>query len=561
MSIVQTSKFGRAVRLAKHSSFQENVYPDLGLHTGVAPNKMSPGFSPSLQNLLNKEDGRVSLREGLAVFGSYDFIGPVLGAEEVQDNFGNLVGFAPSINTVSGAAVFSYIHPKATSPLWSALSFIPGSIVSSLGVPSSLSNDYWHSETIYEPSADSMMVVTSNNTGWAQFFYVHSATTLYSDFTWIDSLVSTKAAQDIVAINDRLVFFNTVDVAEKRYPTRVLWSSRGLPLDYSIANGAGFEDLKDMRGYGQAAVHHKDFVLLFSDQEIWRALPTRDAYAFQFDLVVDNLGCTFPNTILDCPNGVVFVGKDYEVYITDGNGYIALGPVNGQGSSRIQKMLREDIVEPTRMWGLYNQTQNRYELYYSTATSTDGFPDHALYYMFEDQTWWKQKFNKSLSSGMDLEDPNDLTTWQDISTSWQNTAPAWDDYNTTLGSRSINVFDSNGSTFRFRSTSTTDDGTAIDVRWRSPALNAENGDLRASLHELWLDYEAAAPSTVSFYLSEDMGATFDSGTAVSITTTNRHVFVPVWTQSRHPQFELRSNDGIVPDFFRVNAQLRRAGKF
>jgi hypothetical protein len=558
---VQTSKFGRPTPARRHRGTLEEIHLEAGLHSGVAPHKLPPGFSPSLQNLINKDDGRVGIRNGLSAFGTYNFGGPVLGAAEVYDIFGNLGGFAPSKVASDSSFSFAYMHKDAQ--VWSNLSYVDSTVVadSLVDITSGLSTDYWSTAVIYEPSSNSNIAVTSNNTAWTKFFYIHSDTTLYSDFTWTDSLASTKASKGVTAIDDRLVFFNVLDSAGTRFPTRVLWSARGDPLNYAIASGAGAEDLKDMRGYGQAAKRYRELMILFSDQEIWRGLPTRDAYAFRFERVTDQFGCTFPRSIAETAYGIVFLGKDYEVYLTDGGGVRPLGPVNGTGSSRIQKKLRDEITNPDRLWGLFNQTQNRYELYYATVTSTDGFPNAALFYNFEDQTWWPQKFSQSLTNGIDLEDPADLTTWDDISATWDATAAAWDNYNETFGSRSVNVFDSTGSTYRFRSTKTTDDTSAIDCRWRSPALNSNDNTKLVNIYELFIDYQLDNPSTASVYLSDNFGDTFDSGYSFSLGTTSRTVFVPIWDTARHPQFEIRVNNGVVPNFQRMQASLRASSRF
>src|SRR5690606_1541830 len=117
-----------------------------------------------------------------------------------------------------------------------------------------------------------------------------SSTLTYSDFTFIDSLDSMKKARDVVATNDRLVFVNMERADGARFPTRVFWSARGDPRNYDINSEAGFEDLMEMRGEVQAAVRWRDFLLLFTQHEIWRATPTLDAYAFRFDRIIDSLG-------------------------------------------------------------------------------------------------------------------------------------------------------------------------------------------------------------------------------------------------------------------------------
>ena len=316
-----------------------------------------------------------------------------------------------------------------------------------------------------------------------------------------------------------------------------------------------------MRGYGQAAVRHKDILILFTDQEMWRAIPTLDAFAFRFERVADSFGCTFPQTIAETPEGAVFLGKDMEVYLTTGTQIAPLGPVQGQGASRIQKLLEDELVNPTKAFGVYNQTERQYELYYSTASATEGFCNKALFYKLDNQTWWTQSFPFSFSAGLDLEDPADLTTWDGFSGTWDAALGTWDSYAQTQGSRSVNLFNTALATHRFRSTTDTDGGTAIDCRWRSPGLKQADNGAFSNIHELYLDYETASNSSVSIFLSDDFGDTFDSGYAVSLVTTKRKVFAPVWGLAHNPQFELRWNDGGSQQLSRFQAKLRSSSNF
>lgn len=552
------SKWGFPTRLRRQREFTEELYPDLGIHTGIAPNKLPVGYSPRNQNLVPRKDGEVNLREGLQSSTTYAQGEPVLGSVALHDIFGNPAAAAMSAGT------FSYIFK--TSGAWSKLSYVPGSVVSTAvtGAPSGTSNDYWRAVQIYEPSSDSMICVASNNTNWLKFFYIHSSTSLFSDFTWTDSLLSSKMAKGVESFDDRLVFFNVTDATNKQFPTRVLFSARGNPLSYSIAAGAGIIDIMDMVGYGTAAIRYKDLLILFSDHEVWRGVPTRDANAFQFNRITDKFGCERPRTIATTAYGVVFLGRDYEVYMTDGTSITALGPISGTGLSRIQKLLKEEMTNPERTWAVFNQNLNRYELYYATSSSVDGFPNAALFYSFEDQTWWRQSFNKSLSDGVDTEDVQTLQniTWDSLSVTWDSYALPWDSAQTSFGDLRVNVFDSTGAFFRFNSEVTVDaGGDAIDARWRSPGLNQRGTVARADLTELWLEGTGASNSSVSIFLSDDLGKTFDSGRAVSVLSSNPDTFAPLWMNAKNPMFELRSNDGQTPSFTRFKAVLRESGKF
>lgn len=551
--MIATSKFGQPFKRRRHQAAEISVPVTGGLHTGVAPQDLPEQFSPALQNFVVEKDGYMTQRSGLSKFSGL-FEKPILGGAEAYDVEGNLVGFVASDTS------FYTLHPD--SQVWSELSYVPGSLSNLSGLPSGVTTDYWNATAIYDAEIDEVICVASNNTNSLKFFTVASETTTYSDFTFPDSLVSLKAAKDVTAINDRLVFFNTLHVnsASTRYPTRVYWSARGLPREYSLSAGAGFEDLVDMKGEGQAAIRYRDFLVLFTDSEIWRATPTYDAYAFRFDRVIDSVGCPFPRTLARTPHGICFMGIDREVYITDGNVISALGPVGGQGASRIQRRLQDELLTPSRSFGLYNETEHRYELYFAAAESTDAWPIRAMFYSFADQTWWEQKFPFSFSYGLDLKDPATLVTWDDISQSWDAITSEWDSFGVTQHTRAVNVFDSTGSSFRFRSEQTNDAGTDIDARWRSRGFR--NQMRKTHLSEVWMDYDTDASSTMTLHVgSARSSQEFDSGTAVSLTSQGNPAYVPVWKTDSAPIFEIRMTGAEHVRISSFQASIKDASKF
>jgi hypothetical protein len=211
----------------------------------MAVQTLPPGFTPDSRNF-TAPNGLLTPRSGLSNHDSFFLDGPALGVAEVFDASGNLAGLAQSDTS------FIFSHPDSAS--WSTLSYQkttagPAGFAEVNDIPSGLSTDYYRTASIYDKTTDKVIAVSSNNTEWMKWFPVEGSTTTLSDFTWVNSLDSTKAAKDITAINDRLVFFNTLSSAGTRFPQRVLWSARGGAIDFVLANGAGFEDLVSMRSY------------------------------------------------------------------------------------------------------------------------------------------------------------------------------------------------------------------------------------------------------------------------------------------------------------------------
>ena len=441
---------------------------------------------------------------------------------------------------------------------WNNLAYLPGSQSWHSGPLSSMSTDYIEAVGIYDPTDGSgtgqMLCIFSNQSDSLKFCQVDSNVTSYSDFTWADSIDSTHNARSVCAVNDRLVLFNTLPSAgagKFATPTRVMWSARGTPRSFLVADGGGAEDLMEMRGEGQKAIRFRDFMLLFTEIEIWRATPTFDDYVFRFDRISDNIGCPHPRTIAVTPNGVVFLGLDYEIYITDGANVLPLGPIEGQGESRTQTHIRGELTAQHRAWAMYNRSLKRYELYYAISGSEQGFPTRALFYDFTTQTWWPQTFSNGLSFGLDMRNYNNIVLPSASSDEFQP-----------------NYFESKGTVFRFSSALTTDAPVAgvaassgtIDARWRSPG--AKNATRKAHLKEVWIDADVDSASSVSVWVgSARSGSVFTSEKEVRLTTANDPTFVPVFSTDNAPAFEVRIADGGRPRIASFSATLQDASKF
>jgi len=542
------------------------IRPLGGLHAGVPPQELPEVFSPALQNIVpDVSHGWVRPRSGISKFTTHDFGGVVLGADEIFDVEGASCAVAASARSLS------FLHPD--NQAWSYLSYLPPTyafssgfdvgfaIESTLtGAPSGSTTDYFRTASIYDAGRDATIAVTSNNSNAFFFLEIDSATTTFSNFTFPELLDSTYAAKDVASVNDRLVFFNTRDKSGTRYPTRVMWSARGNPTSFLINDGAGFEDLMDMRGAGQAAIRFRDFIILFTEYEIWRGTPTFDAYAFRFDKIADNVGCPYPRTIAATPNGVIFLARDREVYATDGSNVVALGPVQGQGPSRIQDKLTEEGIFLERAWAVYDSTDHAYELYYPTPESTSGFPDKALIYHLEDTTWWPLKFSHEFSAGADVTDPAAFVSWDELNLTWDDYSSGWDDYLLSQGNRRLNLFTSDGTGVRVFSTATNDLGTEIDARWRSKGFR--NGMRRTHLAELWIDHESENSSEVSVFAGDSRpqnGQEFVRN--ASLATTSDPTFIPLWKTGTAPDFEIRLSAAEKPKFAGFSVTLRDAGKF
>lgn len=548
--MIRKTKYGALARLPAKPKSIRTLSPTFGFFGGAHANDVPRGFTPAAQNFV-ETNGYITPRSCLSASFATSFATPVLGGEEIFDVEGRWGAIAAS------ATSFAFIHPLA--PAWKFLTYVNSSVVTD--PLSDSSANYWEFEAAYDDSLQKVLCVASNDTNWLKSFVVESSTTTFSDFTWASSIDSVKAAKSVVAVNDRLLLFNCLSSQLTRYPTRAMWSARGQVRDFTLANGAGAEDLMSMKGEGTVGVKLGPDVILFSDQEIWRAIPTLDDFAFRFHKVHDKLGCPFPRTAKATPRGVIFLARDRELYITDGASVAPLGPLGGAGASRIQERLKRALINPTRAWALYNQMEARYELYFATSSTSQGFPTEALFYDLNDTTFWPQTFSHELSHGFEVQDPV-VTSWDDISATWDATSAAWNSYGEGDSVRISVAFGSGGTIYSFQSSSTNDAGVTLDARWRSTPLSQADRTRQTQLSELWFDYEADSTSTATVFLgSFRSNPSFDAGTSMSLTTNGSPGFLPVWYTANSPIFEVRISDGGRPRFSAMQALISDAGRF
>lgn len=528
----------------------EIIDPTLGLHAGEVAQDLRPGFTPQSQNFvagagfMTPRDGLTSHSHGTTGIGDAP-----LSAEPFVDAEGNWYAVAASRETIAlfnGAAVS-----------WSILS--ADSLVENL--PSASSRVYWDMASIYANNLNQRIVVMTNQ-GQQEPKYVQLDGNIatYSDFTALYSFVSTARA--VTAFDERIIFFN-VKADGVNIPNRVAWSVKGNALSDTILLGAGFQDLDEMVGDGLAIERQGNQLVLFSEKEIWVGRKRQDVFAFDFQLVTHGLSTINARTIARTPFGLIFVGTDMEIYAISGVNVQPLGPVDQQGSSRVQAKLQDEVDLEDRMWATYNARKRRYELYYQVTGSS--YPTRALYFDITQNAFFEQRFEHELTIGHSFPFHDDLTgsTWDGAIGTWTEQAAKWNTFEgtgTSLANEAIYVYTSQATFMDFESSATNDAGTTIDCRWRSHAMQRRSKIAYDNLDDLWIEYAADSASSASVWFSHDAGATFDDPVGVSFVDSDISVeYVPANVASRAPSFELRLNDGGKPRINYIEAYLRDLG--
>lgn len=552
--MIRLSKYGFPGNVVRQPESRVTIFePALGFDGGQAPQELPPGYTPASQNVVS-ERGEIKPRSGFSRYeGTYDVGGPVLFGFEAIDIQGRRHAIATSADSVaymrSGDTQFLTLAWFATSDQTPLGDYLNG----------------WDGAQVYEPARDKNIAVLTNNRQLPKFLEVDQSTLTYSDFTWCAS--SFSRARSVCESNYRIVFFN-VSTATLTFPTRVQWTARGNPLDFSVAGGGGFEDLLDMRGVGQRIYADGNDLILFTDEQIWRGRPRDDLFAYDFYAINRQLGCPYPRTIAETQYGLVFLARDQELCLLRGDEVVPLGPTGlrkaDENHSRIQRKLQTEMQNGELAWGMYNSQENAYKLRYtSNDTNANLFPQRGLVYSFHNRSFFPEKFDgHSVSYGFEMQDIEEAAAWDSIPFTWNEYNTSWD--NAGLGIAPIRevIFSSSGTPYRFRSDQTSDDGTAIDWRWRSHGLNMENVFQQDLLYEVWMDYRSDTSSNVSLFVSSNLGATFDSGFSKTLSATSIMTeMFPVNITATSPLFEIRGNDGSVPRIARFQANLRDAGRF
>jgi hypothetical protein len=551
---IRQTKYGFPPRSFPQQESRKSIFePVRGFDGGQAPQELSPGFTPESQNWIHS-GGYLTPRSGLSRYDATFALGDAtLFAMEAYDVQNRRYGIQASSETIG-------FH--ATGALsWSTLSY-----ADSGSAPNAEINIGWDGDYIYDIVRDKNIAVLTNNRQLPKSIVVEPSTTTFSDFTFVASRFSK--ARSVCAVDNSLVWFNTSTTTQE-FPQRVEVSARGNIRNYTQGTGeAVFEDIMDMRGQGVKAIAEGDNVVLFTDQQIWRGRPTGDAYRFRYYCVNRTLGCPYPKTIAETPKGIVFLGGDLELYMLTGDDTVPLGPTYAKGPdqgdhSRVQLYLQRVLQNGDLAWAEYNDRDRVYELYYtSNEVSSNLYPKNRIALHFDNMSFFVSKFSHELSAGCVLQDVEEAATWDSNPYTWEQYDVLWDSARLGAADRRMAVFSSAGTPYRFRSDQTTDDGTAIDCRWRSHGLNQGDEFRFDQLYEVWVEYNADSASSLSVMVSDTVGNTFIDGFEKRLSASSHSVeMFPVWITAQAPLFEVRLNDGSRPKISRFQARLRDAGLY
>ena len=528
------------------------VEPVLGLDSSQPSVDAPLGSTPSSENYIMREGGleprpMLTLRntnpQPLSV--------PVLGGWEIADVTNNRY---PLISGTTTIAWFS-------TGSWSQLSYVSAGGVNS--PPNGSNTSYWDATQIYYDRADENLAVLAN--GSYQSLYCWQANT-----TVFSTLTGAPQAKTVTAFDNYLLAFNILDPGSgsSAFVQRVQWSDRGSASSWT-AGLSGYEDLLDMRGQGTRIMGQENRLVLFSDAEIWQGYSSDFPFVFRFQPLDRSVGCPYPFTISNTPQGLVFLARNLQTYLLPKTG----GPAVPIGQ-RMHRSIRDSIDAPERSWSVYDQNTDQWQLYYPIQGGS-GRPQRAIYLNMQDGSWAPQSFDR-VSGGLSLTRGFSVTgvatsssattwgglfaagvRWADLSMSWA----ALGGLTNTQDARSVYVGSSGGTMYELSSTATSDNGTGVESRWRSTGLLGYEPDAQKSVTGLRIDYAADSASSLTVRFSQNAGASFEAGRKINLPATSgisQAIDYP-YLPARYPMLEV-SSQGQRYRLFRFWVSMRRGGR-
>lgn len=545
--------YGAPMRIAPRSLTSVLIVePVLGLDSSQPSVDAPLGSTPSSDNYIMRE-GALEPRPMLTLRNTnpQPLSVPVLGGWEIADVHNN------RFPLISGTTTIAWYSNGS----WSQLSYVSAGGIAS--PPAGSDTSFWDATQVYFDIRDQNIAVLANGS-YQTLYCWQSNTTVFS------TLTGAPMAKYVAAFDNYIVAFNIRDPGSgvSEYVQRVQWSDRGSASSWT-GGLSGFEDLLDMRGQGTRIMTQENRVILFSDAEIWQGITSDFPFVFRFAPLDRSVGCPYPFTATRTPQGIIFLARNLQTYLLPKTGGTAV-PI-GQPMYRT---LRETIDAPERAWSVYDQNTDQYQLYHAIQGGS-GRPQRAMYLNLADGSWAPQSFDRaggalSLTRGFTVTGvatSSSATSWgglQAAGVRWADLNMSWaalGGLTSSMDARSVYIGSSGGTMYELSSTATSDNGVAVESRWRSTGLKPLGPNQQATATELRIDYQCNSASSLTVRFSQNAGASFEAGRRINLPATSgisQAVDYP-YLPARYPMFELTS-EAQRYRLFRMFLTMRAGGR-
>lgn len=465
----------------------------------------------------------------------------------------NTIRFGPS----GGAGISSMFElpgiGNASPQLWVSASTTHGVVTSNgsisqasftsangLGVAGLGANTQWQYTWAYSANLDRNMVIAAGDSGTTLLCIYQTSGSAVPQVSY---LTSAPKAKCVCSHDAYLVVFNTQQGSATQTPARVQWTARG-SSSFTV-EGSGFEDLGlSMRGIGTAIVSAADGrLILFSDAEIYYGLSAPYPSQFVFAPLDQSIGCPFGKTVQQCPEGILFVGSDFN---------LRLLPLGG-GISQIIAPSLAPVLRPTAqpgfftrwVFGVYDRTTGLYylQLDYDGLLGTDF--GVVVNIRTGEWSYTKTAVGNILMSGTQAQLSNCQYTLNE---------GLW-------------FANSSGTLFSTNSLIYNEDGGLsaagpVTATWRSAPIAPELAGNWKQLTKVCLDYRSTSKSTVTLKISQDGGNTYEpTGRLVSLPSApaSGRAESDVYVGGAFPVLELTSNS-TGWEYHRVDVSMNIGGR-
>jgi hypothetical protein len=516
------------------------VQPTVGLDVSDNAADIQPGSTPESRNYIMRE-GALEPRPMLSLYvTSPQPMGPIaiLGGMEVINVGGD------RFPLVSGTTRWA----KYSGGAWSALTYV-GSFA-----PQGGETDYWDFTQIYFDRVDQNIAVGAVGSYDSLFIW-------QPDETKFSTLTGAPRALAVAAFDNFLLAANiregNLDLVQ-----RVQWSDRGSASSWT-GGLSGFEDLLAMKGDIKRLIPLENRIIVMGENEIWQGYRADFPYIFRFEPIDQGVGAPYPWTAVITPLGIIFLGRDLQVYLLPKQG----GQPQPVGQ-KLHRYIRNVIDHPERAWAAYDGSFSMYQLFYPIKSGS-GYPQRAVWANIADGAWAPQDFDVvsgglSLSRGFETQTTSSSTTWgglQAAGITWNMLTMSWAEFGGSSEGRAVLAGSSEGTLYNFNSNATNDNGLAVRSFWQGHAMIGEAPARNKTLTKIAIDYQADSASSLSVAVSQNQGASFEDNQRVNLPAASvmSQAYAYPYIPARYPMLRVES-EGVRYRLFRFLAECRFGGR-
>lgn len=539
------------------------VEPTLGIDLSHSALNLPEGATPNSDNFIMR-DGRLEPRSVLSRLGDDG-----AGSASVLSSAGILTGGTPANSVgniryivVGGAGVpgFSnWAYLSSGNTAWQQAFLASGFFQPAAG-------DYWDFAQIYSDIHDENIVVgamTSRTTSLMR--WVVGALN-------VEVIPSAPQARFVASFNDYLVAAN-IDANGTIAPQRIQWSDRGSASSWT-GGVSGFQDLLSARGGITRMLPLERRLIVFFEDEIWEGTPVDFPFTFNFQPLDTAVGCPFSWTAAVTPRGIVFMARNFQLYLLPKEGGVAQ-PIGAP----LHRRIRDSIVQAPKAFGAYDGVNDHYQFYYSSGASGN-YANRAAFLHFANGAWAPQSFDtqrlvlsRAFTAPLGV---SRISTWDDFSTfqptvTWDEMSQSWDDLLGVGNERQTVVALSATTVFEYSSVMTQDsressNGSMAGLErvafWEGAPSGPQVPAAEKVITRVDVDYVSPSASSLTVRTSGDQGATYNTGLGLSLRTASYVSQTPayVFQPARYPMFRVETSGHTGQELHRFHVTMRFGGR-